>query len=469
MVSRYITRTGKPLASWCNRRRIAIETTYVWASSGKDSRTLRESDMALDHALWLIRWVTITGLLLLSLAQPLIGRIGLPTWTLIAVFACYSVAVGLLRQRIAWLRTYSQIALIDLVVVAALYAIAASPGGPVFVLFLLLTVCATSTTTLLRGSLYTAFVLTIMAVVSPTLPQWVHDPMAVRDLVARLIVVMLVNAGTALLIHQLNYERRGAVEANRAAERQTELHRLAEMFMASVSHEFRTPLTALQAGLGLLGVSLQDRLREDERHLLGTVRRNSERLGLLVGDLLTYNQLEMGAELLDCDRIDLSDVVTSAVVAIAPLLRETGHQVEAPIADHLPVVGDARRIEQLLLNLLANVCEHTPAGARIRIRSAVHGNEVILAVSDDGPGIPPEELDRVFQPFHRINTNSSHHGSGLGLAIAQGIAKWHEGRLWAESAFRGVSAEGTESTGGTTFYVALPMSLTVHDGDTPCR
>jgi signal transduction histidine kinase len=260
-----------------------------------------------------------------------------------------------------------------------------------------------------------------------------------------------------------------------------ELHRMAETFIASVSHEFRTPLTALQAGLGLLDGSLQDRLRTDEQHLLGTVRRNSERLGLLVGDLLTYNQLEMGADVLDRDRIDLSDVVTHAVVSLDPLLRETGHVVELQIADHLPVIGDARRLEQLLLNVIVNACEHTPAGVEIRIRSAVQGNEVVLAVSDNGPGIPPEELDRVFQPFHRVHVamNSHHHshrhGSGLGLAIAQGIAKRHEGRLWAQSGYRGERGENRndrgENAGGTTFYVALPLpvSLEAQSEDLSCH
>jgi signal transduction histidine kinase len=389
--------------------------------------------------------------------------------------------MGLLRRRIVWLRPYSRVALVDLIVVAALYTVAASPGGSVFVLFLLLTVCASCTTTPLPGFLYTAIILTIMTVVSPTLPQWAHDPMAVRDLVARLIVVLLVYAGTTVLVHQLNHERRVAVAASLATERQMELHRMAETFIASVSHEFRTPLTALQAGLGLLDGSLQDRLRTDEQHLLGTVRRNSERLGLLVGDLLTYNQLEMGADVLDRDRIDLSDVVTHAVVSLDPLLRETGHVVELQIADHLPVIGDARRLEQLLLNVIVNACEHTPAGVEIRIRSAVQGNEVVLAVSDNGPGIPPEELDRVFQPFHRVHVamNSHHHshrhGSGLGLAIAQGIAKRHEGRLWAQSGYRGERGENRndrgENAGGTTFYVALPLpvSLEAQSEDLSCH
>lgn len=469
MVGKYIAKIGAITASPRDGARSARETGQDWSASAQGSRALPESAVMLDHALWLIRWVTIVGLLMLSIAQPLIGRIGLPTWALLAIFAGYSGTVGLLHRRVAWLRPYSRIAVVDLIVVAALYTVGASPGGPVFVLFLLITVYASSTTTLLRSFLYTLFVLIVLAIVSPTLPQWSHDLRAVRDLEARLIVVVLVSVGTTLLVRQLNHERSVAVAANLAAGREVERHRLAEMFIASVSHEFRTPLTALQAGLGLLDVSLQDRIREDEQHLLGTVRRNSERLGFLVGDLLTYNQLEMGAEQLDCDRIDLSDVVRSAVCAVEPLLRETGHQIEVQIANHLPVVGDARRLEQLLLNLLANVCAHTPAGVEIRIRGAVTGNEALVTVSDNGPGIPPEELNQIFQPFHRLDRRSGPHGSGLGLAIAQVIAKRHGARLWAESVSYGEQKENPKDASGTTFHLALPLPPDVRDGDSSCH
>lgn len=417
-----------------------------------------ESDATLEYVLIITRWVTIASLFLLSIAQPLIGRIGLPTWTLILGFAIYSAVLMLLRRRFAWLRPYSGVATLDLLVVSALYSIAASPGGPIFVLFLLLTVSASCTTTMPRSLLYTAGALAIITIVSPTLPQWTHDARAIRDLVGRLIVVVLANAGTILLFYQLNRERAVALETARSAERQGELHRMREVFIASISHDLRTPLTALQAGLGMLQLSLDDRMRGDEQHLLGTARRNSERLSFLVNDLLTYNQLEMGALQLDYDRMDLSNVVRCAVSAITPLLQQKSDTVEMQINDSQPYIGDTQRIEQMLINLLANACEHTPMGTTIRIASEATSECVLLSISDDGTGIPPEQLEHIFQPFHRINL--SHPGSGLGLAIARRIAELHGGDIWAENRLDGTNAHGT------TFSVTLPIR-TVEDAQCP--
>lgn len=449
--------------------RTARASTASAASATNDvvPRSVIESNIALEHILVLIRWGTITGLLLLSIVQPLSGRTGLPTWTLILAFAGYSAVMALLRQSLAWLRPYARIAALDLVVVVALYAFAASPGGPVFVLFLLLTVCVSCTTTWPHSLLYTGAVLVMVIVVSPTLPRWTHDGLAVRDLIARLIVVVLANVGTILLVHHLNNERRAALAASYAAAQQAEFHRLRDVFIASVSHELRTPLTALQAGLGMLDLSLRDRMRVDEQHMLGTARRNSERLRLLVDDLLTFNQLEVGALHIERDRIDLVDVVASAVAAVRPLLLENNHSVTLEMADSLPYLGDGQRLEQALINLLANVCEHTPAGTSIAIASASTAGETVLTVTDDGPGIPPEERERVFLPFHQ--SAPTRHGSGLGLTIARRIVELHDGRLSVQSGRDGTGMGTGIDTGidtgmgtgirGTSFCIALPMRL----------
>jgi signal transduction histidine kinase len=108
----------------------------------------------------------------------------------------------------------------------------------------------------------------------------------------------------------------------------------------------------------------------------------------------------------------------------------------------------------MLINLLANACEHTPMGTTIRVASEATSECVLLSISDDGTGIPPEQLEHIFQPFHRINL--SHPGSGLGLAIARRIAELHGGDIWAENRLDGTNAHGT------TFSVTLPIR-TVED------
>jgi signal transduction histidine kinase len=263
------------------------------------------------------------------------------------------------------------------------------------------------------------------------------------------MIVVLANAGTIFLVHQLSRERHAAFEAARMAERQVELHRLREDFIASVSHDLRTPLTALQAGLGMLQLSLDDRMREDEQHLLGTSRRNSERLSLLVDDLLIYNRLEMGAMRLDYDRMDLSSVLTSAISTITPLLQEMNDHIELAITTSTLYFGDARRIEQMLINLLANACEHTSAGTAIHIAIEVAKDRMLITISDDGPGVPPEDLERIFLPFHQVN--ASHRGSGLGLAIARRIAELHGGEVWAQNRLEEANMRGM------SFFVALPI------------
>jgi signal transduction histidine kinase len=113
----------------------------------------------------------------------------------------------------------------------------------------------------------------------------------------------------------------------------------------------------------------------------------------------------------------------------------------------LPVVGDARLLEQVLVNLLANVYRHTPAGTRVTLAGHVTADEVCLTVRDDGPGLPPAELETIFARFHRADAAAG--GSGLGLAIAREIAALHGGRLWAENA----------AEGGAAFHLALPHDM----------
>ena len=229
------------------------------------------------------------------------------------------------------------------------------------------------------------------------------------------------------------------------AERLEELHQVRTTFIASISHDLRTPLTAARAGLGMLETSALDRLRPDERALVSNARRSTERLGLLIDDLLAFNQLEAGTMRLDPEPIDVRTVVTDAIATVHPLVRLKGQALEADLAEPLPAVGDAGRLEQVVVNVLANAHAHTPPGTRITVSGRAVDGSVRLTVHDDGPGIPEEELEAVFDRFHRLA--GGHGGSGLGLAIARGIVELHAGRMWAES----------EPGQGATFTVTLPL------------
>jgi PAS domain S-box-containing protein len=226
-----------------------------------------------------------------------------------------------------------------------------------------------------------------------------------------------------------------------------ELDRVRTEFIASVSHDLRTPLTAARAGLGMLETSSAERLEAAERQLLNNARRNVERLRSLIDDLLSLNQVDAGTLQLDRERLDLRVVAADAVAEVHALLREKEQTLDLNLNGPLPTKGDARRLTRVLVNLLSNANQHTPSDTHITISGWVEDGEVRLAVRDTGPGIPPAELDAIFDRFHRLDPLGK--GSGLGLAIARGVIEKHGGKIWGESTL-GV---------GTTFHIALPHDV----------
>ncbi len=424
---------------------------------GKDDRAAPPAPPELYRflrwALFRLRWASILLLLLLTFMQPTPGRGGLATWILVLVFAGYNLLVELLRSLVPRLRSYTVVALLDLPVVGLLYGLGAEPGGPLFLLLFLAADCAAVSLPLRAAVLYTGVVAAIAASTDAVLLMWSPVAADIRLLVVRLTMLGLVTVGMAILTRRLAMEQEAAravrdanerllvaglreQEAARTdrleAERLEALDRLRADFIATVSHDLRTPLTAARAGLAMLEMRMAEQLGSDDRELLDTSRRNVEYLNILIGDLLTFNQLEAGVLRLEREPLDLRAVVATAVRVVYPLVQEKGQALELDLAEPLPYEGDARRLEQVLVNLLANAHRHTPSGTRIRLAGRVAAGEVRLTVSDDGGGIPVEEQEAIFRRFHRLDTAGD--GSGLGLAIARRIVELHGGRLWVESA-----------------------------------
>ncbi len=400
----------------------------------------------LDHALPGLEWGSLAALLLITLVQPTTGRTGLPTWALILLFAAYLLIVESLRHLVRRLHPFTYKYVLGVPVSGLIYFLGAEPGGPLFVLFFLTLICATATSTLRGGLLYTAGFAGLTVIIDPTFPGWSPNEGDVRDLGARVVLLGIFGVGTAILRRRLTLERERASWAHGESERLSEIDRLRDLFISSVSHDLRTPLTATRAGLGLLRTSASGRLRADERDLLDNARRNTDRLGTLIDDLLAYNQLEAGTLRLDREPLDLRAVVTEAMSSVHPLIQEKGQLLEVDLSEPLPTDGDPRRLEQVVVNVLANAHLHTPEGTRISISGRVSGEEVSLSVGDNGPGIPQGELEAVFRRFHRLG--SARGGSGLGLAIARGVVELHGGRIWAEN----------RPGAGATFHIFLPSA-----------
>jgi two-component system sensor histidine kinase KdpD len=199
--------------------------------------------------------------------------------------------------------------------------------------------------------------------------------------------------------------------------------------LRAVSHDLRSPLTAIRAaasGLANPSLVLEER---DRAELVETIGIESARLDRLVGDLLDLSRLQAGAV-----------EVRRAIWAVEDLVGLAQEELPADrrLAVELPpglppVIVDAEQIRRVLANVIENALRvTTPAEETIRLTAEVHGEEVILRVADRGPGFAATELDRVFEPFHRGTASGAYRGTGLGLAIARGFAEANGGRLWAE-------------------------------------
>lgn len=394
---------------------------------------------------WL-RWAIIGAMWGITVLWPFQGRFDHAIWMLIAAFAGYNLIIDLLRYRVPRLWSFAWVPVLDLLVVALLYFLDFDPGGPSFIFFYLALLTAATTVPLIPTILYTMAVIAVVALIAPTLPGWQPTPENLRELSARLVLMVLVGIGTSILTRRLVLEYEHAHSMRDEAERLEALDRLRNDFVSTVSHDLRTPLTAIQATLGLLEEAVRERLRADEQRMWSNARRNVERLGLLIDDLLTLNQIQAGVLHLDREPLDLRTIVTDMLSSVFPLLRMKGQVLDVDLPEPLLVTADARRMEQVIVNLLANANLHTPPGTNIAIAACVHEHAIQLSVSDTGPGIPAAELDAIFERFHRLPSGDK--GSGLGLAIAKAIIELHGGRIWAES----------EPGHGTSFHITLPRT-----------
>jgi len=215
-------------------------------------------------------------------------------------------------------------------------------------------------------------------------------------------------------------------------------------FVADASHELRTPLTGVRAYAELFRRGASIRPDDLERAMTG-ISRESERMSMLVEDLLLLARLDEGRPL-EQQPVDLPEVVGEAV--------ETARMVEPNRAIDLDtepavVLGDRERLRQLVDNLLSNVRAHTPAQAPVHVRVSRNGTSAILEVEDSGPGLSEDELDQVFERFHRGDPSRSRTsgGVGLGLSIVSAVAEAHGGDASAES----------EQGKGSTFRITLPL------------
>jgi two-component system OmpR family sensor kinase len=225
-----------------------------------------------------------------------------------------------------------------------------------------------------------------------------------------------------------------------AGERVAQLDQARKQFIATASHELRTPIFSLGGFVELLE---DDDLDPDtRRRFLGHIAEQVERLSKLSVDLLDLSRLESGALELRPEHVDLGELTRSVAAEFEPALAAHDALLELHLRADSEVTCDPVRVAQIVRILIDNALNHTANGTKIMLSAARLGTVVRLAVRDDGPGIEPDRLERIFEPFY---TSDEAHGSGLGLAIASELAGRMRGQLTVQSA-----------PGATTFELKLP-------------
>jgi two-component system phosphate regulon sensor histidine kinase PhoR len=214
------------------------------------------------------------------------------------------------------------------------------------------------------------------------------------------------------------------------------LERVRQDFVANVSHEFKTPLTAIQGfAETLLGGALDD--LANRKRFVEIIREHAMRLARLTDDLLKLSRIEAGRLELELRPIRVEALVNSCIETARLKAESRGLQIHVNLPAGLPPVrGDGAQLGEVLQNLLDNALQYTPSGGEIEVTASSDGHEVTLTVADTGIGIPESDLARIFERFYRVDAARSREagGTGLGLAISRHIVDAHGGRIWVESA-----------------------------------
>ena len=253
----------------------------------------------------------------------------------------------------------------------------------------------------------------------------------------------------AAALTNVDRQRLGTILVFHDVTRIKQLERTREEFVANVSHELRTPLSLIKGFVETLLDGAKDN-PEVATRFLQTIDRNARRLDLLIQDLLTISELESGRMQLTLQPVALRPIVEEVFTG----LKERAAQRRMNLINSLPDLqarADGDRVEQVLANLVGNAVKYGRDGGTVTVGGrATADGKVEVFVQDDGPGIPADALERVFERFYRVDKARSREqgGTGLGLAIVKHIVQSHGGTVWAQS----------EVGRGATFYFTLPSS-----------
>ncbi len=238
-----------------------------------------------------------------------------------------------------------------------------------------------------------------------------------------------------------------AVSFNQMTSKLEQIESTRRELIGNVAHELRTPLATIKGSMeGLI-----DGVLPPEAPIFQQIYREADRLQRLVSDLQELSRVEAGAFELNLRPLRVRDLVEATVTHLGRQFEEKGVVLEIDLAADLPPVpADEDRIGQVLLNLVGNALQYTPAGGQVRVTACRRGTEVCISVSDNGVGIAAEHLPLIFTRFYRVDKSRARvgGGSGIGLTIARHLVEAQGGRIWAESPGPGQ---------GSTLTFSLPL------------
>jgi two-component system, OmpR family, sensor histidine kinase VicK len=229
------------------------------------------------------------------------------------------------------------------------------------------------------------------------------------------------------------------------------IERMKDEFISVVSHELRTPLTSIHSALKILATGRLGQLSTDGQQMLGIADENTDRLVRLVNNVLDLQRIEAGAVTMDRQVCNAADLMVKAIEAMQAMAQHHDIQLTTQPVD-LPLVVDPDYIVQALTNLLSNAIKFSPPDTTVTLRvqpTADRPAMVTFQIHDQGQGIPQEQLERIFERFHQVDSSDARKkgGTGLGLTICRKIIEQHDGKIWVES------VEGQ----GSTFSFTLPL------------
>jgi signal transduction histidine kinase len=220
-------------------------------------------------------------------------------------------------------------------------------------------------------------------------------------------------------------------------------------FLANMSHELRTPLNAILGFSQVLREEMVGEVNEKQAEYLDDILSSGNHLLSLINDVLDLSKVEAGQVELELAPFSLREALERGVVMVRERAMQDGVEVSFAASPSVDIVsGDERRVRQVIFNLLSNAVKFTPAGGAVDVTAAQVNGAVTVSVSDTGPGIAPEDRERIFEEFQQADAGLEREGTGLGLALSKRLVELHGGRIWVDS----------EPGQGSTFAFTLPTA-----------